>query len=120
MAPWVLVVKCMFLAASTSGPSVLLTMDIHEPSSAATPPTVNSGLQSRATAEHLGDAGAPLLAHPNGLGKGVSSGPPVEHHALVGLLPHLIYSLQNSHCLFISSATHQGSSSVFTSPRITH
>lgn len=57
VVPWLLV-KHRLLVASASWPSLILTMNIHKPRSAPTPPVLSPGLQSRATTEHAGDAGA--------------------------------------------------------------
>lgn len=87
MASWLLVVKHRLLVVSASRSSLILTIDVQKPSSAPTPSVASPCQQSRATIEHLGDAGAPHQHISDGLVKGVSSGPSVEHHPLVGLLP---------------------------------
>lgn len=82
VALWLLVVKHRLLVASASRPSLILTMSIHKPSSAPTTPIVSPGLQSRATIECLGDAGALTSTAPMAFINGVSSWPYVEHHPL--------------------------------------
>lgn len=121
MAPWLLVVKPRFLVTSASRPSLILTMGIHKPSSAPTPPVVSAGLQSRGTTEHLGDAGAPHQHRSNGFDESCVIYTFCGASSSGGSLPHLTYPFQHAHCLFLPPlATCQGSLGISTPPSIAH
>lgn len=64
VARWLLVVQCLLLDTGASGPSHILTVCVHKPSSVAISPAVSSGVRSRATTEHLDDAGDTSPTHP--------------------------------------------------------
>lgn len=69
MASWLLVVKHRLWVGSPSRSSLILTIDIQNPSSAPTPSVVSPFQRSRATIEHLGDAGATQQHISDGLGE---------------------------------------------------